>query len=84
MKIIRTIFLATVLLLVNFSYAGPSDMPRPTAKGAETTGTAETNDDGTPVVKGSPIDQDLVFLMIAGLTLGAVFIYRNKIKKASM
>jgi len=82
MKIIRTIFLATVLLLVDFSYAGPSDMPHPTAKGA---GTAETNAaDDTPVTGGAPIDQDLVFLMIAGLALGTVFIYRNKIKKASI
>ncbi|SNR53063.1 hypothetical protein [Flavobacterium sp. ov086] len=81
MKIIRTIFLATVLLLVDFSYAGPSDMPHPTAKGASTAG---VDDDGTPTPTPSPIDQDLFFLMIAGLALGTVFIYRNKIKKASV
>jgi len=79
MKIIRTIFLATVLLLVDSSYAEPSGMPPPTAKGA---GTAQTND--IPINDGAPIDQNLVFLMVAGLALGTVFIYRNKIKKASM
>ncbi|TPG38757.1 hypothetical protein [Flavobacterium pectinovorum] len=80
MRIIRTIYLATVLLLVNFSYAGSKDMPAPpTAKGA-----AATTADGLPVEDGSPIDQNLVFLMMAGLVLGSVFVYRNKIKKASM
>ncbi len=82
MKIIRTIFLAIVLLMVNFTYAGPKDMPAPTARGAETN--TVQDDPGTPVVDGAPINQDLVFLMVAGLALGTVFIYRNKIKKASM
>lgn len=82
MKIIRTIYLATILLLVDFSYAGPQNMPPPTAKGAEVN---TTNADDTPPIEGgSPIDQNLVFLMIAGLTLGAVSVYKNKIKKASV
>jgi hypothetical protein len=81
MKIIRTIFLATVLLLVDFSYAAPTDMPPPTAKQASTNA---VEDEDPPVNGGAPIDENLVFLMIAGLALGTVFIYRNKIKKASM
>ena len=65
--------------MVDSSYADPSTMPPPTANGS---GTAQAN--GAPPVGGAPIDQNLVLLMIAGLTLGTVFIYRNKIKKASM
>ncbi|RKR10614.1 hypothetical protein C8C83_2291 [Flavobacterium sp. 90] len=74
MKVIRTILLAAVLLLVESSYADPSNMPPP--------GTAQAT--AAPPVGGAPIDQNLVFLMIAGLSLGTVFIYRNKIKKASV
>ncbi|PIF31702.1 hypothetical protein CLU81_2207 [Flavobacterium sp. 9] len=79
MKVIRTILLATVLLLVDSTYADPSNMPPPSGNGS---GTVQPN--AAPPVGGAPIDQNLVFLMIAGLTLGTVFIYRNKIKKASM
>ncbi|WP_134151284.1 hypothetical protein [Flavobacterium sp. 270] len=51
-------------------------MPPPTAKGAST--------NSTPPNPGFPIDQNIVFLAVAGLALGITVLYKNKIKKASM
>lgn len=70
MKKIKTIFLTFFLALVNVSTVFADDP-----------GTPGNN---PPTHPNLPIDQDLVYLIVAGLILGASVIYRNKIKKASM
>lgn len=84
MKAIKTLFFVFVLTLlnVNSTTAGttPSQsMPPPTAKGAATSSNDPGN--GNP---GFPIDENIVFLTVAGLALGITVLYKNKIKKASI
>ena len=37
-----------------------------------------------PVLPGTPIDENIVFLMVAGTVLGITVLYKSKIKKASV
>ena len=64
--------------------AGPTP-PSPTAK---TAGTMSLEDDDGPGGPGGgpkfPIDQNIIFLVIGGLALGATVIYKSQIKKASI
>ncbi|WP_316635790.1 hypothetical protein [uncultured Flavobacterium sp.] len=70
MKVIRIIFLVFFLVFANVFIAHADPPPGPPTN-------PNPGDD-------LPIDQNIVFLMMAGLALGTVFIYRNKTKKASM
>jgi hypothetical protein len=84
MKIIKTFFLAFVLILLNVSNAVAADMPVP-----QNTVNASADDDdgpggGPPDQNQVPINQDIALLLIGGLILGAVVVYNNKIKKASV
>lgn len=85
MKLIRIIFLAFFLIIVNVSaladVPGPPPPTRATARGASTTAEDPTT---TPPPEGLPINKDLPYLIISGLLLGTVIIYRNKTKKASI
>ncbi|GAA3759028.1 hypothetical protein [Flavobacterium ginsengiterrae] len=70
MKIIRIIFLVFFLVL-NVSNVLAEDPPCPGGCDPE-----------TPLE--GPINEDLPYLIVAGLILGSAVIYRNKIKKASI
>ncbi|SHG66571.1 hypothetical protein [Flavobacterium defluvii] len=78
MKIIR-ILLALFLLVSNVSGVMANTPPPPTAKNA-----SATADDDVPPPPGVPINNQLPYLIGAGLILGMTIIYRNKIKKASI
>ncbi|WP_276379797.1 hypothetical protein [Flavobacterium sp. H4147] len=69
MKIIRIVFSAFFLILLNTS----SVLAQPPAPGGP----------GIPP-PGLPINEDLPYLIVAGLILGFTIIYRNKTKKASI
>jgi hypothetical protein len=78
MKIIKTIFPVLFLTVISVSgvFAGttpPAQMPPPASRGAQPQG-------GVPL-PGGPIDQDLMFLVVGGILLGAVYIYKDEIKK---
>ncbi|MBF4465971.1 hypothetical protein [Flavobacterium sp. LC2016-12] len=83
MKINKAIFFAFFLIVINISsvFAEDPHPPSPdqskTAKG----GGAINRGIGVP---GSPIDQSLVYLVVAGLALGIGMIYKDKVKKASL
>lgn len=71
MKIIRIIFSAVFLILLNTSNVlAQGTPPAPGAPGNQ--------------VPGLPIDDHLPYLIIGGLILGISIIYRNKTKKASI
>lgn len=57
----------------------PPPPPPAAAKGAASSATL-----AAPPGPGLPINQDLPYLIAAGLLLGTAVIYRNKIKKASI
>ncbi|WJS95420.1 hypothetical protein NYQ10_02970 [Flavobacterium johnsoniae] len=84
MRKLKAPFLAVTIILFNVSlaFAAPNP-PQPTAKNASTADCefCQGGDDGVPPF---PIDQNIVFLAIGGLALGATVIYKNKIKKASV
>ena len=69
MKIIRIIFLVFFLVLNVSNVLAQDGPPSP--------GDPETPLEG-------PINEDLPYLIVAGLILGSAVIYRNKIKKASI
>ncbi|MBB4801194.1 hypothetical protein HNP37_001233 [Flavobacterium nitrogenifigens] len=81
MRKLKAPFLAVTIILFNVSVvlAAP-EPPEPTVSTAQSDA-CEFCDPGTPPV---PIDQNIVFLAISGLALGAGVIYKNKIKKASI
>ncbi|MCD0470188.1 hypothetical protein [Flavobacterium sp. JAS] len=81
MKVIRIIFLVFFLVFANvFIAKADSTHPGPPDSAVEATAEGDPGNPGDNV----PIDQNLVFLMIAGFALGGVFIYKNKIKQASI
>ncbi|MNR29053.1 hypothetical protein D3C85_1464140 [compost metagenome] len=57
--------------------------PHPPVPNQSTARNATTTNDGIQV-PGMPIDQGLFYLVLSGLTLGIVMIYKDKIKKASL
>ncbi|OIV43463.1 hypothetical protein [Flavobacterium johnsoniae] len=71
MKIKRIVFLVFFLVLNVWNIVAQQDPPSPPV------GTPEPPLD-------MPINEDLPYLIIAGLILGTAVIYRNKIKKASV
>lgn len=78
MKIIKTIFPVLFLTVISVSNVfadttPPAQMPPPTGNGAQQRG-------GVPL-PGGPIDQDLMFLVVGGVLLGAVYIFKDEIKK---
>ena len=84
MKINKTIFFAFFLVVVNISavFAEDNPLPQPPEQASKTArGGGSTNRQQLP---GMPIDQDLIYLVVAGLALGIVMIYKDKIKKASV
>jgi len=88
MKNLKAPFLAVALIILNVSFmaAGSSNPPPPdmAGKSAESM-TTMSEDDCEPFCNPPfPIDQNIVFLLIGGLALGATVIYKNQIKKASI
>lgn len=79
MRINKVIFLTFFLVMLNVSGVFAENPPPPdqskTARGGS------TNRQQLP---GMPIDQDLVYLVVAGFALGIVMLYKDKIKKASV
>ena len=79
MKRIRIVFLLFFIILVS-SVKAEVHPPSPVNANA----TAFDNDIPVPGEVEMPIDENIVFLLIAGLVLGATVVYKNKIKKASI
>ena len=91
MKNLKAPFLVIAILFLNVLLAGPKDMPVPYgAKTASTNGEDDGMDPieecppGYPCLNDFPIDQNITFLLVSGLVLGATIIYKNQIKKASI
>ena len=82
MKINKAIFFAFFFVVINISAVFAED-PHPPVPNQSAARSATTTNDGIGV-PGGPIDQSLVYLAVAGLVLGAVMIYKDKIKKASV
>jgi hypothetical protein len=82
MKINKTIFLAIFLVVISISAVFAED-PHPPAPNKSTAKNGVANRGGIQL-PGSPIDQDLVYLVVAGFALGIVVLYKDKIKKASV
>ncbi|WP_281231621.1 hypothetical protein [Flavobacterium gelatinilyticum] len=83
MKIIRIFFLAVFLIVSNVVLADSHQLPPPDQSNG-TMGTAGVDEDGIPPIADVPINEDLPYLILSGLILGTVIIYRNKLKKASV
>jgi hypothetical protein len=86
MKRVRIVFLLFFIVLVSISSVKAEVHP-PNPEIARNA--LEDNDcDGcpppTPDPFGVPINENIVFLLIAGLVLGTTVVYRHKMKKASM
>ncbi|WP_433834164.1 hypothetical protein [Flavobacterium anhuiense] len=100
MKNLKAPFLVIALLLLNFSFADSHQLPVPYgAKTVARTSVAETEGDdgmdpedpndpndcgGAPCQYEFPIDENITFLLVGGLVLGAAVVYKNQIKKASI
>jgi len=89
MKNLKAPFLAVALIILNVSFmaAGSSNPPPPdmAEKSAGSMTTMSEADCEPPFCDAAfPIDQNIVFLLIGGLALGATVIYKNQIKKASI
>ncbi|MFB3390016.1 hypothetical protein [Flavobacterium sp. LAR06] len=82
MKINKTIFFAFFLVVINISAVFAEDNPLPPPQQASKKSGGATN--RAEPLPGMPINQDLVYLVVAGLALGVVMIYKDKIKKASV
>ncbi|MBE8727287.1 hypothetical protein [Flavobacterium hungaricum] len=72
MKKLQAPYLLIALLLLNVSVASAQGSGNPGPPGT------------VPVTPGTPIDENIVFLVIAGTALGIAVLYKNKIKKASV
>ena len=81
MKGIRIVFLLFFVVLVSISSVRAEVHP-PSPVNANAT--AFDNDIPVPGEVEMPIDENIVFLLIAGLILGTSIVYKNKIKKASI
>lgn len=91
MKNLKAPFLVVALILFNISIVSAgSTPPPPNARMASSTSTGDLDDDGESSGDGEtggadfPINQNIIILLISGLALGAVVIYRNQTKKASI
>ena len=83
MKINKTIFFAFFLVVINVSGVFAEDPHPPTPDQSAAKG-GETSRNAGEQLPGTPIDQDLIYLVVAGFTLGITMIYKDKIKKASV
>lgn len=81
MKAIKTLFFVFTLLSLTSVLAKTPPSPGPAAKNSSTAADGDIPGGGNP---GLPIDENIVFLTMAGLALGVTVLYRNKIKKASI
>ncbi|WP_125717927.1 hypothetical protein [Flavobacterium ustbae] len=87
MKNLKAPFLVIALLLLNVSFATTKhNLPEPDAQVSSDGTDAGLDDDGPceGCAPNFPIDENIVFLLGAGLVLGATIVYKNKIKKASI
>lgn len=88
MKNLKAPFLVIALLLLNVSVAFAADNPLPKPTLAEGDLDPDPEDPGcpsdAPCLENFPIDQNISFLLIGGLALGAIAIYKNQTKKASL
>ncbi|MHC0446759.1 hypothetical protein ACWA1F_15215 [Flavobacterium sp. 3-218] len=82
MKNLKAPFLVIALLFLNVLLAGPKDMPVPGDANEMNAQQARLACPNCPA--DFPIDQNIVFLVISGLALGATIIYKNRTKKASI
>jgi hypothetical protein len=86
MKNLKAPFLVIALLLnVLLMSAGSEHPPLPMAKSANALkSTDEDCEDLNNCEAQFPIDENVVFLLVVGVTLGLTVIYKNQIKKASI
>ncbi|WP_347050969.1 hypothetical protein [Flavobacterium olei] len=87
MKNLRALTLAVILIFfaVSFAIAGSQNPPPPTLTATSTTSTLDEVRDCDPICPPDfPINNNIIFLAIGGLALGATVIYKNHIKKASV
>lgn len=91
MKNLKAPFLVIALLLnVLLMSAGPAHPPVPETSGSTAKNVNVMDEDCDPDLPSCnpeanfPIDQQIVFLLLGGLALGATVIYKNQIKKASI
>ena len=87
MKNLKAPFLVIALLLllnVSVVLANNNPLPAPTQRTQSVNADAEDDCDGAPCPLDFPIDKNIAFLLVAGLALGAVVVYKNQIKKASI
>lgn len=79
-KVIFLVFFLTASTTFNvFAGVKPAaEMPPPTAKNSSGVNSVSSIDPDPEL----PIDQNLEILLLSGLLLGAVFIYKDKIKKS--
>ncbi|UWY28967.1 hypothetical protein N4T20_03355 [Flavobacterium sp. TR2] len=83
MKNLKAPFLVIALFLLNVSLvAAKEELPEP--GNATNTMDASADDDCPACPPKFPIDQNISFLLVGGLALGGVAIYRNYTKKASV
>ncbi|WP_343704860.1 hypothetical protein [Flavobacterium sp.] len=89
MKNLKAPILVIALLLLNVSavFAKENPLPVPGDTQSLNAGDADPEEGcppGAPCPVDFPIDQNINFLLIGGLALGAVAIYKNQTKKASI
>lgn len=90
MKNLRAPILSVILILFSVSLSWAENTPPPPTLSArtatQTDGEMDLDDDTpVPILPGDfPIDNNIIFLVIGGLALGATVIYKNHIKKASV
>ena len=83
MKRIRIVFLLFFIVLVSISSVKAEVHP-PSPENAKTAEVPGDEEPPLPPYPNVPIDENIIFLMIAGLILGTAVVYKNKIKKASI
>lgn len=84
MKNLKAPFLVIALLLLNFSLTAAEPMPKP---GNASNAVEMDEEDPEPCLgcpPDFPIDQNISFLLVGGIALGAIAIYKNQTKKASI
>lgn len=85
MKNLKAPFLVIALLLLNISFAGSHELPPPNAGTLNSDGSELSDDDiGGATPPNFPVNQNISFLLLGGLAIGAVAVYKNQIKKASI
>lgn len=95
MKNLRAPILSVILMLFSVSLSWAENNPPPPTLTVRTAGVGDMDpevdgdgdDEGTVpvIVPGEfPIDNNIIILVIGGLTLGATVIYKNHSKKASV